>query len=325
MKSFLTVLKIVLLVVFLVAVTFGYLFFRVWQKNERPEVTSSSWSETEILLGHASILELEIEAPWHREVLPLPQSHPESLVPVFDQAEFTKGSLSLLGTREWTIRIPFVATDTKDLEGSTASFPLKKTKRVSPTTVNVTLPSLSVITPEEIPETPRVPEDFLTEEEPEKIKPDGASSLDKRNNLWIWALGALILIPLIIYFLKRTGIIKSTPPWEKALGNLSKLDPQGSPVAFYSKLTDILKQYTSERFSIKGRSKTSAEFLQILKNHPLIPNKHLEQLESFAHLSDEVKFADHTPDSSEAPKSLELVKKFVNDTTPEPDEAKPKK
>lgn len=179
MKSFLTVLKIVLLVVFLVAVTFGYLFFRVWQKNERPEVTSNSWSETEILLGHASILELEIEAPWHREVLPLPQSHPESLVPVFDQAEFTKGSLSLLGTREWAIRIPFVATDTKDLEGSTASFPLKKTKRVSPTTVNVTLPSLSVITPEEIPETPAFRKTSSPKKNPKKSNRTGPARSTK--------------------------------------------------------------------------------------------------------------------------------------------------
>jgi hypothetical protein len=324
MKSLLTVLKITLLVIFLAGVGFGYLFFRVWQKNERPKVTSSSWTETEILLGHASVLELEIESPWHREVMPLPQSYPESLVPALDQAEFKKGKLSPLGTREWTIRVPFVATNTKDLEGATASFPLKRTKRVSPTTVNLTLPPLSVITPEEIPEDPRVPSDFLTEEEPAEASPKGAIPPVEKSNLWIWSLGALIMIPLVIYLLKRTGIIKTTPPWEKALENLSKLDPRSSQVAFYSKLTDILKQYTSERFSIRGRSKTSAEFLQILKHHPLIPNVYLEQLEAFAHLADEVKFADHTPDSTEAPRSLELIKKFVNDTTPEPEETKSK-
>lgn len=322
MKSFLTILKFIVFIVFLIGVTFGYLFFRVWQKNERPEVTTISWTETEILLGHASILELEIEAPWHREVMPSPQSYPESLVPVPEQADFTKGRLSPLGTREWTIRIPFVATDTNNLEGATATFPLKKTKRVSPTTVNLTLPTLSVITPEEIPETPRIPEKFLTEEEPEKISLEGSNAPAEKANLWIWALGALILIPVVIYLLKRAGIIKTTPPWEKALGNLSKLDPKSSPVAFYSKLTDILKQYTSERFSVRGRSKTSAEFLRILKNHPLIPKEYLEQLESFAHLSDEVKFADYIPASAEAPKSLELIKKFVNDTMPEPDESK---
>ena len=316
MKSWFTVLKIALLAVFLLGVTLGYLFFRVWQKNERPKVVSSSWTKTEILLGHASTLTLEIETPWHRKVIPFPQSHPESLVPVLDQAELVEGSLNPLGTKNWTIRIPFVATNTTDLQSATASFPLKKTKRISPTTINLNLPPLRIITPEKIPENPRIPEGFLTEQEPKKILLEEPGPPENHINRWIWALGIIALIILVVYLLKRSGIIKTTPPWEKALANLSKLDPQDSPVAFYSKLTDILKKYTSERFSFRGRSKTSAEFLQILKNHSLIPNQHLGQLESFAHLSDQVKFADHIPDSEKAPESLELIKTFVNDTTP---------
>lgn len=316
MKSLFTVLKIALLAVFLLGVTLGYLFFRVWQKNERPKVVSSSWTKTEILLGHASTLTLKIETPWHRKVIPFPQTHPESLVPVLDQAELVEGSLNPLGTKNWTIRIPFVATSTTDLESATASFPLKKTKRISPTTINLNLPPLRIITPEKIPENPRIPEDFLTEQEPKKILLEEPGPPKNHINRWIWALGVFALIILVVYLLKRSGIIKTTPPWEKALANLSKLDPQDSPVSFYSKLTDILKKYTSERFSFRGRSKTSAEFLQILKNHSLIPNQHLGQLESFAHLSDQVKFADHVPDSEKAPESLELIKTFVNDTTP---------
>lgn len=316
MKSLFTVLKIALLAVFLLGVTLGYLFFRVWQKNERPKVVSSSWTKTEILLGHASTLTLKIETPWHRKVIPFPQTHPESLVPVLDQAELVEGSLSPLGTKNWTIRIPFVATNITDLESATASFPLKKTKRISPTTINLNLPPLRIITPEKIPENPRIPEDFLTEQEPKKILLEEPGPPKNHINRWIWALGVFALIILVVYLLKRSGIIKTTPPWEKALANLSKLDPQDSPVSFYSKLTDILKKYTSERFSFRGRSKTSAEFLQILKNHSLIPNQHLGQLESFAHLSDQVKFADHVPDSEKAPESLELIKTFVNDTTP---------
>ena len=316
MKSWFTVLKIALLAVFLLGVALGYLFFRVWQKNERPKVVSSSWTKTEILLGHASTLTLEIETPWHRKVIPFPQSHPESLVPVLDQAELVEGSLNPLGTKNWTIRIPFVATNTTDLQSATASFPLKKTKRISPTTINLNLPPLRIITPEKIPENPRIPEGFLTEQEPRKILLEEPGPPENHIDRWIWALGIFALIILVVYLLKRSGIIKTTPPWEKALANLSKLDPQDSPVSFYSKLTNILKKYTSERFSFRGRSKTSAEFLQILKNHSLIPNQHLGQLESFAHLSDQVKFADHIPDSEKAPESLELIKTFVNDTTP---------
>lgn len=316
MNSFFTVLKIALLVVFLLGVTFGYLFFRVWQKNERPKVVSSSWTETEILLGHASTLTLEIEMPWHRKVIPFPQSYPESLVPVLDQAELIEGSLNPIGIKNWTIRIPFVATETTDLKSATASFPLKKTKRISPTTLNLNLPLLRIITPEKIPDNPRIPEGFLTEQEPKKALSEAPNPSGKQMALWIWALGIFTLIAFVVYLLKRTGIIRTTPPWEKALANLSKLDPKDSPLAFYSKLTDILKNYTSERFLFRGRSKTSTEFLEILKNHSLIPNQHLGKLKSFAHLSDKVKFADHIPDPAKAPESLELIKIFINDTTP---------
>jgi hypothetical protein len=200
MKSWFTVLKIALLAVFLLGVTLGYLFFRVWQKNERPKVVSSSWTKTEILLGHASTLTLEIETPWHRKVIPFPQSHPESLVPVLDQAELVEGSLNPLGTKNWTIRIPFVATNTTDLQSATASFPLKKTKRISPTTINLNLPPLRIITPEKIPENPRIPEGFLTEQEPRKILLEEPDPPKNHINRWIWALGVFALIILVGLF-----------------------------------------------------------------------------------------------------------------------------
>lgn len=321
MKSFLNVLKFSLLALLLVGLAFAYLFFRVWQKNERPEITQSSWSESEILLGHSSTLELTLQAPWHREIdSALPFSHPDFLSPVVDEANFTKGPLSLSGLRTWTLRIPFVATDSKPLDGLTATFPVKASKRISPNSATLTLPDLKIITPGDLPETPRDSANFLTEAEPEK-KPTTAPPARTTWEKWRWALLILLIIPLI-YFLKRTGIIKTTPPWEKALSKLDQLDPNTSPVAFYSSLTDILKQYTADRYSVRARAKTSTEFLQILRNHPEIPNSFVNDLSSFARLADAVKFADRIPESNEAPKSLNLIRSFVNSTTPKPEQGK---
>jgi hypothetical protein len=135
---------------------------------------------------------------------------------------------------------------------------------------------------------------------------------------------AILVLALVILLLRKTGIIKTTPPWEKALGNLAKLNPGDPPISFYSKLTDILKEYTAERFEVRARSKTSTEFLAILQSTPNLPKNQFSQLESFAQLADAVKFADHTPDPTEAPRSLELIRSFVKDTTPEPEEEKKK-
>ncbi len=318
MKSIFTILKFALLAVLLVGLAFGYVFFRVWQKNERPAIESNSWDKEEILLGHDATLKVTITAPWHREITrPTPFAHPDFLVPVPEQATVARGSLNFSGNRTWEIKVPFVATDTKTLEGLTATFPIKAPKRISPNSITLPLPSLSIVTPDEIPESPHNPEAFLTEEKPEE-EPKSAPEDNAKARLWYWALAALLLIPAIIYLLRRTGIIKTTPPWEKALGKLDQLDPATQPVAFYSKLTDILKSYTSERFAIRARSKTSAEFIPILRHHPQIPKDHLEDLSAFASLADAVKFADHNPNATEAPKSLELVRSFVNATTPEP-------
>jgi len=319
MKSFLSILKITLLVALLIGVAIGYLFFRVWQKNERPTASDLKWSEEQIILGHQSTLDLTITAPWHRELTSAsPGSYPNFLIPLPDEATLTRGSLNLSGQRDWKLSVPFVATDTKPVEGLTSSFPVKSTKRISPNSVNVTLPNLSIILPEDVPTEPNSPGQFLTEDKP-KEDPKTNPVDDPKKSPWLWALLALFLIPLIIYFLKRTGVIKTTPPWEKALARLDQLNPNTEPVTFYSKLTDILKQYTSDRYSVRGRSKTSAEFIQIVRNHPDIPNNKIEDLPAFARLADSVKFADHIPHATEAPKSLELIRSFVNDTTPAPD------
>ena len=316
MKTFLPVLKFTLLAALLIGLTFGYLFFRVWQKNESPTLAKSSWSATDVLLGHAATLTLKVDAPWHREIEDAaPFSHPDFLAPVPDKATVTKGALSFTGTRTWTLTVPFVATDTKSLEGLTATFPIKSTKRISPTSITATLPALTITTPNALPETPRIPETFLTESKPPE-DPAAQADSDKPTRTWLWVLLALLLIPVIIYSLKRAGLIKTTPPWEKALGSLAKLDPTTEPIAFYSKLTDILRQYTADRFNVRARSKTSAEFLAVLRNHPQIPKQDLDQLTSFANLADAVKFADHLPDPTKAPQSLELIRTFVTNTTP---------
>jgi len=318
MKSFFSILKIILLVVLLVGLAFGYLFFRVWQKNERPTASNISWGDQEILLGHQSTLNFTITTPWHRELVTAsPSAYPDFLVPLPDKATLVRRGLNFSGEREWVLSVPFVATDIKSIDGLTATFPVKSTKRISPNSVTVALPELKIISPSGIPEEPHNPQSFLTEEKPPE-EPSVVSENESKKSPWLWAFLALLLIPLVIYVLKRTGVIKSTPPWEKALSKLDQLDTKAEPVAFYSKLTDILKQYTSERYSVRARAKTSAEFIRTLEDLPHVPDQYLTELPSFAKLADAVKFADHVPHATEAPKSLELLRSFVNATTPEP-------
>ena len=318
MKSPLTILKLALLLLLLVGLAIGFIFFRIWQKNPRPTLTESSWKQDEILLGHEAQLDLTLSAPWHREIVQSsPLTFPSFLVPIREKATVKKGSLSLTGRRTWQLQVPFVATDTKSLEGLTASFPIKSTKRISPNSLTLPLPPLTILSPENIPETPHNPEDFLSEKEPEAEAETSTEEEETEKRSWLWALFILLFLPLLYFILKRSGVIKTTPPWERALVKLDQLDPTSQPVLFYSKLTDILKQYTSDRYSIRARSKTSTEFIQTLQNHQNIQTDQLAELTSFAQLADAVKFADFIPEQAEAPKALELIRTFVKTTTPE--------
>ncbi|MGC6567041.1 MAG: hypothetical protein ACON38_15690 [Akkermansiaceae bacterium] len=316
MKSFLTILKYASLVILLMAMTFGYLFFRVWQKNERPEIIESNWEQSEILLGHSSTLNLTVKVPWHRELnSATPVGSPDFLLPVRRLGKVEKGSLDLTGHRTWYLQIPFVATDTQSLEGQTAAFPVKSTERVSPTTINLDLPELSIVLPSDIPDDFKDPNIFLTEKPPEESE-ETSSNRPEKKPWWPWVVGAVVLLAVLIYILKRTGVIKTTPAWEKALGRLESLTKDSPPPVYYSKLTDILKGYTADRYSVRARAKTSAEFIRILQDLPAIPNEYLTELPAFASLADAVKFADHVPPAEDSDRSVELIRSFIKATIP---------
>lgn len=316
MKFFLTILKYLALAVLVVAMILGYLFFRTWQKNERPIIVESSWDRSEILLGHRATLDLTIVAPWHRDLATArPTAFPDFLAPIAQLGKVERGALDLTGHRTWHLSIPFVATDTKSLEGATVTFPIKSTKRVSPSNINLDLPELTIVSPSDLPDELRDPQTFLTEDPPE-IVDDTATGVPSKSFWWLWIPGGLVALALLIWLLRRTGIIKTTPAWEKALARLDTLPTDTPPAVFYSRLTDILKGYTAERFSVRARAKTSAEFIRTLQDLPSIPNEYLTELPAFARLADGVKFADHLPAEGEASRSLALVRSFVKATIP---------
>ena len=316
MKALLTILKYVSFLALVVAMVFGYLFFSTWQKNERPVITESSWDQNEILLGHSSTLSLTVKAPWHRELESArPFSFPKFLAPVPRLGTVEKGPLDFTGHRTWKITIPFVATDTEVAETPVATFPIKKLKRISPSSINVELPPITVLSPSDLPDEPANPETFLTEDRSPDLDPIAATPPPSRL-WWPWVVGGLILLGLLFVLLRRTGIIKTTPAWEKALGRLDSLPIDTPPGVFFSKLTDILKAYTSDRYLVRARAKTSSEFIRTLQELPSIPNEYLTDLPAFARLADGVKFADEIPPEGEASRALELVRSFVKATIP---------
>jgi len=318
MKPLFAILKITALIALVLAMTLAYTFFRTWQKNERPELLSAQWQQDQVALGSSAVLEVDLRVPWHREInSAIPFSFPEALLPVRKQARFEKSDLTLSGYRNWSLSVPLVVTDQKVGSGLTLSLPLARTQRISPSSVNIPLPPLAVTTPAELPRDPENPQAFLNPEPPAAQKMPAVLT-DEVRTYWIHlTLAALTLTALLFFLLRKAGIIAATPPWEKAHKKLDALSENDSPVALLSKLTDILKQYTSDRFNVGAAAKTSTEFLATLRSIDDLTPEHIEHFPWLARIADAAKFAGQQPPPDAGPRAISIVRDFVKETTPE--------
>lgn len=117
------------------------------------------------------------------------------------------------------------------------------------------------------------------------------------------------------------------PPHERAIKELDaireqKLWQQGLSKAYYTQITETLRRYIDGRFGINAMEMTSGEILDLIRQNdeakPLYEN--LRQILS---LADFVKFAKMNPLPDENDLSLANAYRFVEQTKPVEEEAKP--
>ncbi|PLX16278.1 MAG: hypothetical protein C0597_08065 [Marinilabiliales bacterium] len=139
------------------------------------------------------------------------------------------------------------------------------------------------------------------------------------------ALAVLILaLAYIIRKLKRKEpIIKRVKPREPAhiiayrdLDKLKagKLWQQDKVKEYYTDLTDILRLYLWNRYTVRTLERTSEEILDSLKNIDFSDEEAFETLKDIFHVSDLVKFAKFKPLADEHEKCIEGAYKFVDRT-----------
>lgn len=152
---------------------------------------------------------------------------------------------------------------------------------------------------------------------------------------WGWALGGIILLcgALAWYFLwyrrKGAGVPvrlrpapKPVEPHVLALRRLRKLHDEklcenGHEKEFYTRLTEILREYIDTRFHINAMEMTSEQILRALRQNDdtRLPEMYMRQILKIA---DYVKFAKMRPFSEDNVKAYNDAVKFVEDTKPQP-------
>jgi len=142
---------------------------------------------------------------------------------------------------------------------------------------------------------------------------------------WLFILLAVLipLVTLIVYL-----ILKNRPEKVevkeiialniRVLGKLDKIEQEklwqnNKTKAYYSEVTNVVRQYLSERYQISTFEKTSSEILNQLKLKPISRDQFV-QLERLLRLADLVKFAKTAPTPLENESIIEIAREFINET-----------
>ncbi|NQT90201.1 MAG: hypothetical protein HQ558_03005 [Candidatus Omnitrophica bacterium] len=142
-------------------------------------------------------------------------------------------------------------------------------------------------------------------------------------------LGALILAGLIFlirylvkrYIKDRPSIFSERPKSAheiayEALAELKRkeLPAHGLMKPYYIALSNIIRHYIENRFTIKAPEMTTEEFLNSPKVSDTLSGTHKNLLKEFLSLCDIVKFAKYGPGPDETEESFISAKRFVDET-----------
>lgn len=143
--------------------------------------------------------------------------------------------------------------------------------------------------------------------------------------LWVagLVLAALAVAVLILYKKNGKSLLpgrKIIPPYELATRRLEELKRKrlhefGHDKAYYTELTDILRQYLGGRFHIYALEMTSSQILDELAANPETA-PFARDLKPMFTVADFVKFAKQTATTDENIRSFNSVEKFIHETKP---------
>ncbi len=147
------------------------------------------------------------------------------------------------------------------------------------------------------------------------------------DEVWPWCVGVLAfagLVFLVVWLIIRRGSKETEAKTKEssyivALRGLDKFrgEKHWAPEkqkAYYSGITDVLKNYIDDRYSIDAPEMTSAELFDALKSESSLTPELYNEMKELFETADFVKFAKMTTSQEEASKALPLAVKFVMNT-----------
>ena len=142
--------------------------------------------------------------------------------------------------------------------------------------------------------------------------------------LWIGLISALLFSLLGLPFAWRVWqkhriLSRRRSAFDIAYSRLSKLrlgsNPEANEVSmFFVELSDIVRHYLEDRFDLHAPELTTEEFLEVAATSPDLTSEHKSFLREFLRQADQVKFAQHIPDTESINKALRSATNFIEQT-----------
>jgi len=141
----------------------------------------------------------------------------------------------------------------------------------------------------------------------------------------VFIIAGIFLLFLFVYFMSQKNRAKQAPRtvekhcWDIAyerLGELIKKDMlvQKKYHEYYCDLSDIVRKYIEDRYTIRAPEMTTEEFLDKMQGDTSLQSEHKAILKEFLLASDMVKFAKHSPEIKEGENSFKLAVKLIDET-----------
>ena len=149
---------------------------------------------------------------------------------------------------------------------------------------------------------------------------------DYKNMVWMGLL-LLFMAPILFYLIvrlrdnkpvfSRIMFVKHTPPHQRALKEIERIKSEGMSGAdnqkeYYTRLTDTIRTYLSERFGINAMEMTTTDIIHRLQQEE--DKTKVEELKDLFETADLVKFAKFSALIDENDRNLANAVAFINET-----------
>ena len=150
----------------------------------------------------------------------------------------------------------------------------------------------------------------------------------KSRIIYFLIIAALFFVVMAVFFglkgwkERAAARIHRRSAWEIAYERLEALTKKGLAAKgmineYYIELSDIVRRYLEDRFSLRAPEMTTEEFLATIRDSGNLSYEHKSLLRDFLSGCDLVKFAKYGPTDQEAASSFDSAKRLIDQTRPQ--------